>query len=246
MKNRDEGLNKVETVSTIIVNIGTIISWVITLVTALTLIVQPQPIVIPGFFELGKPYTLIFLISILFGYIQLLRHFWHRSHFIKTNIESSFASYLYMSVVKFKRPFVLIGFAIIYVAIAQVEPNGVIGISMITLIFGGSALAAGYFDSSANPIKKFFWGLDDEFSKRWLKRARNQLYSCGYLFTSDFNNLHVDEDEINWAIENYFNRFEFEQDLVLTKRSYRELLEEHYFLEVRFGHLPTRLQKKES
>jgi hypothetical protein len=61
MKNRDENLNRVETVTTIIVNIGTITSWVITVITALTLIAQPQPIVLPGFFELGKPYTITFL-----------------------------------------------------------------------------------------------------------------------------------------------------------------------------------------
>lgn len=244
MKSREEDLNRVEAVTTIIVNIGTIISWIITLVTALTLIAQPQPIVIPGIFELGKPYTIAFLISVLFGYIQVLRHFWRRSGFTKTETENGFGSYLYMSIVKFKRPFVLIGFALILITIAQVEPVGFGIVSAITLIISFGVIMAGFEGSSDNPIRKFFWKLDDEFSKRWLKRVKNQLYDCGYVFTSDFANLDIDENQINWAIENYFNRYEFEQDLVLTKRSYRKLLEDHQFLELRFAHLPTRLKKE--
>lgn len=245
MKNRDEDLNRVETVTTIVVNIGTIISWVITLITALTLIAQPQPIVIPGVFELGKPYTIIFLISVLFGYIQVLRHFWRRSGFTKTEAENGFASYLYMSIVKFRRPFVLVGFALILIAIAQVEPVGFGIISFVTFIVGFSVIMTGFTDSSDNPIRKFFWKLDDELSKRWLKRVKNQLYDCGYVFTSDFANLDIDEHQINWAIENYFNRYEFEQDLVLTKRSHTKLLQDYHFLELRFAHLPTRLKKEQ-
>jgi hypothetical protein len=245
MKNRDEDLNRVETVTTIVVNIGTIISWIITLITALTLIAQPRPIVIPGILELGKPYAITFLISVLFGYIQLLRHFWRRSGFTKTETENGFASYMYMSIVKFKRPFVLLGFAPILIALAQVEPVGFGFISFLTIIISLSVVFAGFEDSSDNPFRNFVWKLDDEFYKRWLKRVKNQLYDCGYVFTTDFANLDIDENQINWAIENYFNRHEFEQDLVLTKRSYRKLLEDHQFLELRFAHLPTRLKKEQ-
>lgn len=242
MKNRDEGLNKFETVTTIIVNIGTIISWVITFITALTLIAQPQPITIPGFFELGKPYILIFLICILFGYLQLLRHFWRRSRFKKKETESSFASYLFMSVIKFKNPFVLVGFAIVFISIGQVEPIGLAVVSMSLLLVGAVALLETYQPgANVSPTTMFFWGLDDEFSKRWLKRVRNQLYGGGYVFTSDFTNLNCGAIQINWAIENYFNRYEFEQDLILTKLGYSG----HYFLELRFNHLPTRLKKEQ-
>jgi len=241
MKNHDEGLSRAESVTTIIVNIGTIVSWIITLITAVTLIAQPQPIVIPGAFELGKPYALTFLVSILFGYIQVLRNFWNRSRFTKSETESSFASYLYASIVKFKRPFVLVGFALILIPLIQLEPVGVSGFLILAIIFGSGYLL--YL--RLNEPEKFRWIFDNEFSTRWLKRVRNQLHECGYVFTSDFNNLRVNEDEANWAIESYFRRYEFEQGLVLTKHFYRKIFEDHYFLELRFDHLPTRLKTKQ-
>lgn len=239
MKNRDEGLSKVESITTIIVNVGTIVSWVITLITAVTLIAQPQPIVIPGVFELGKPYALTFLVSVLFGYLQVLRNFWHRSRLTNSEAESSFGSYLYASIVKFKRPFILVGFAFILIPLGQLEPVGVSVVLIIFFLIGGTYLLYLRLEKP----EKFRWTLDDEFSKRWLKRVRNQLHDYGYVFTSDFNNLNIYEDEVNFAIENYFHRYEFEQGLVLTKHSYKRLFEDHYFLELRFDHLPTRLKK---
>jgi len=240
MKSHDEGLNKVESVTTIIVNIGTIVSWVITLITAMTLIAQPQPLAIPGLFEFGKPYTITFLVSILFGYLQVLRHFWHRSRHRKSEAESSFSSYLYASIIKFKRPFVLVGFALILIPLFQVEPAGTAIVLFFMLFFGGGYLLYLRLDEP----EKFKWKLDDEFSKRWLTRIRNQLHDCGYVFTDDFDNLYVGDDEVNLAIESYFSRYEFEQDLILTKRAVRGLVETRYFLELRFSHLPTRLREK--
>jgi hypothetical protein len=242
MKNRDEELSKVESVTTIIVNIGTILSWIITLITAVTLIAQPQPVVIPGAFELGKPYTLTFLVSILFGYLQMLRHFWHRSRFTKSESESSFISYLFASIVRFKRPFVLIGFVLILIPLFQVEPFGLLFITILVVAFGGGSLL--HTGLEAPEILK--WKLDDEHAKRWLKRVRNRLHEYGYVLSTDFNNLHVDRDAVNYAIENYFDRYEFEQRLVLTKLDISKPLETEpvYFLEVRYSHLPTKMPKK--
>ena len=84
--------------------------------------------------------------------------------------------------------------------------------------------------------QRFFWGLDDELYKRWAKRIKKLLYNNGYVFTSDFDHLGVEQDKVNWAIETYFNRHEFEQDLVLSK-----YLEGEDFFELRFDNLPTRL-----
>jgi hypothetical protein len=242
MKDRNDELGKFETITTIVVNLGTIISWTITLVTALVLIAQPQPIVINGLFELGKPYTVTFLISVLFGYIQLLRHFWRRSRFQKSDTESSFGSYLYTSIAKFRRPIELIGFVIIFIAIFQVEPVGFFVILIIGFVFGLAAILSLAEDSPVT-LKKVIWRLDDEFRKKWLKRIRNQLYDSGYVFTSDFNNFEIDLSVINWAIESYFDQYEFEQDLIFTRHSYTELLESKNFLELRFDHLPTRIKK---
>ena len=214
MKRKDEALGKFETITTIIVNLGTIISWIITFITAFALLVQPTPISIPGFFELGKPYILTFLISILFGYLQLLRRFWRNSQMTKADSESNFGSYLYGSIFKLKRPFVIIGFAVIFIQLYQVEPTATsIFLAVFLLVCGVFAFAM-FDENSPADIKKFVWQIDDEFSKRWTKRVKSQLHDKGYAFTSDFNNLGIDSDEVNWAIEFYFNRYEFEQDLI--------------------------------
>ncbi|MCL4275410.1 MAG: hypothetical protein KJZ77_16175 [Anaerolineales bacterium] len=242
MKSKDETLGKFETITTIIVNLGTIISWVITFITAFALMVQPTPISLPGFFELGKPYKLIFLISILFGYLQLLRRFWRNSKMTKADSENNFSSYLYGSIFKLKRPFVIIGFAVIFIQLYQVEPTTTSIFLAISLLTCGIIAYAMFDEDSPADIKKVVWQIDDEFNKRWIKRVKSQLHDKGYAFTSDFSNLGIDLDEVNWAIEFYFNRYEFEQDLILTKRWYKEQFEEKLFLELRYNHLPTRLK----
>jgi len=242
MKNNNSGneLGKLETITTIIVNIGTIISWVTTLVTALALVAQTEPIKINDIFQIGTPYKIAFLISVLFGYIQLLRHFWTNSRFKKAETESSFAAFLYVSIIKFKRPVVLVGFLIIFAALFQVEPFGFSVLLGLTVLFGGATVMA-FLDTSPEKVKRFFWQADDEFRKRWLKRVKNELYNTGYVHTSDFKHSGVDEGEINWAIEAYFNRYEFEQDLILSKKV--ERFSEKAFLELRFSHLPTLLKE---
>ena len=108
----------------------------------------------------------------------------------------------------------LVGFALILIPVYQIKPVGTNVVLFLFLILGGIYL----FSLRIYAPEKFRWKFIEGFSKRWFKRVRNQLHDCGYVFTSDFNNLNVSSDEVQLAIENYFNRYEFEQDLVLTKK----------------------------
>src|SRR3990172_8900161 len=107
MKRTHDNIDKVESFSTIIVNIGTILSWVFTFFTAFVLTSQPQPISLPGIFELGGSYKLIFLSSIFLAYIQLLKRGWENQKRSAKDVEGTFGSYLYGSTIKLKRPLVL-------------------------------------------------------------------------------------------------------------------------------------------
>lgn len=105
-------IGKIESVSTIIVNIGTIMSWLFAAVTAFALISQPQPIEPLGILKFNVWYKFLFLVSVFLGYIQLLRKSWEnkKRRASRSSIEGNFGSFLYGSVVKLKRPLVLIGF----------------------------------------------------------------------------------------------------------------------------------------
>lgn len=243
MKNQEEGLNTVESITTVIVNLGTIVSWIFTLFTALTLFAQPQPVSIAGLAKLGKGYIIIFLISVLFGYIHLLDYFWRQSRLKNSGVEYSFASFLYGSIVKFRRPLVLVGFAAVFISIYYAEPIVFIVLTILIVI----GLVAFVSTSLKGDSFTIFWQLDDNVYRQWMKRIKTQLNGSGYAFTSDFESL-GSRDKINWAIEVYFNNHEFEQGLILSRHISRSIwgtLSTLEFLEIRFSHLPTRLKKVE-
>ena len=239
MSNKKTAAEKIETLSTIIVNIGTIVSWGLTAFTAFVLTSQPQPIALPGFIELNAWYKLLFFTSILLGYIQVLKTSWEgQKRTTKGNIEGSFGSYLFGSIVKFKRPLIFIGFLIILTLIGTIVFTEIIGLGVaIIFVLFFSSFAFFSLDGWSATKRQF----DDDFRKRWLKRIKNQLYENGCTTTLDFVNLPLERDEINWALQMYFNYYEFEQDLVFTQRFFTP----DYILiyEIRFKNVPSVLQK---
>jgi hypothetical protein len=130
----------VESVSTIIVNIGTILYWVLSAVTAVILNLQPQPIILPGFFELGPVYKLIFYTSVFLGYIQLLKKSWENQKRRGKDVEGTFGSYLFGSAIKLKRPLVFIGFLIILGIISVFMFTELAGLAIMIAFLGGSIL----------------------------------------------------------------------------------------------------------
>ena len=179
MKNREDNLGKVESVTTIIVNIGTIISWVFSVITFSVLASQPEPISLPGIFELNATYKILFLTSIFLGYIQVLRSIWEHRKKTQNEVESSFGGYIYSSLIKLKRPFILIGFLTICGITSNVifEIDILLGVIMCaSSLFGVMFLLTEGSFLLKNARNEF----DDEFRKRWLRRLKKQLYQSGY------------------------------------------------------------------
>jgi hypothetical protein len=229
----------VESVSTIIVNIGTIIYWVLSAVTAVVLNLQPQPIVLPGFFELGAAYKLIFYVSLFLGYIQLLKKNWETSKRRGKDVEGTFGSYLFGSVFKFKRPIVFIGFITILGIIGVFLFAELSILAFFIALFGFAAIVSFLVNGGWNDLVQRY---DDDFRKRWLKRVRNRLYENGHANTSDFLDLPDTEvSEIEWAITTYFRIYEFEQDLLFREKFYREGTETIRVFEIRFKHVLSHL-----
>lgn len=240
MENKKDNIARIESISTIIVNIGTIVSWALTIFTAYVLTSQPQPISLPGVLELNTAYKLLFLVSAFLGYLQLLKRNWENQKRSSKEVESNFASYLYGGVIKLKRPLVFIGFLIILSIIAIVIFTELIGLGVAIIIIG-IATAATIFFSNEPYAERIKWRYDDEFRKRWLKRIKKQLYDDGYATTVDFQNLPMGYDEINWAIKLYFEIYEFEQDLILSQRFIEKKYRQYEICEVRFRHVKSRL-----
>lgn len=240
MENKKDSIDKIESISTVIVNIGTLISWGLTIFTAFVLTSQPQPISLPGFIELNAPYKLLLITSVFFGYIQLLRRQWGIQKRKAKDVEGSFGSYLFGSIIKFKRPLILIGFLIIFTIAGTIIFTEMIGLGITIVLLGISTVVTFFVVGGWEETKRKF---DDEFRKKWIKRVRNQLYESGCTHTLDFTNLPVRSSEINWAIEMYFDMYEFVQDLIFTQRHIEKGISTYRLCEIRFKHVPSRLNE---
>ena len=241
MKQDKDELERVESITTIFVNIGTIISWLFSLFTFFVLAVQPEPISLQGLFELNSAYKILFLVSIFLAYIQVLRRFWLRSKKFLKETEGSFGSYLFGSVIKFKRPLVVLGFLIIFgiTTIVIFETDIFLASMLCVFSFFGAVYL---FTEGKSILEKAKRQLDDDFRKKWLKRVKKQLYQDGYAHTGNFLNLPDDMEEINWAIKTYFDSFEFEQDLVFSQKYIKKDFETYEICEIRFKHVASQIQ----
>jgi hypothetical protein len=75
----DRKLASFSTITEIIVNVGTIGSWVASLVTALVLRVQKNPVIIPGFnITLDANFQFALVVSGVLAYIQYLQGYWKK------------------------------------------------------------------------------------------------------------------------------------------------------------------------
>lgn len=234
-------IDRAESISTIIVNIGTMISWLLTIFTAFVLTSQPKPISLPGILELGTPYKLLFLSSVFLGFVQLLRKGWENQKRRARDIEGTFGSYVYGSVIKFKRPLVFIGFLVILGITAIVAFTAMPWLGPVLVFIGFIAGPAFFVTDGHIYVRRLY---DDEYRKRWLRRIRTRLYEYGCTVSVDFQNLPTTLSEINWALKLYFDRYEFEQDLVFSKKYIEKGLETYEICEIRFENVPSRLPKQ--
>src|SRR5215212_1545588 len=176
MKRNEEGLGKIESVTTVIVNFGQLllwfgqlISWLLTLFTAFVLTSQPQPISLPGILELGPSYKLVFLLSILLGYAQLLRRDWENQRRRGKDIEATFGSFIYGSTIKAKRPLILVGFISLLSVMFILIFSELIALAVLVVIAGIVVVVSFSLYGIWATIKRKY---DDEFRKRWLKRVK--------------------------------------------------------------------------
>jgi hypothetical protein len=235
MKRSDDNIGNVESITTIIVNIGTIAWWIFSIFTAFVLTSQPQPITLPGFLELGPRYKLVFLLSILLGYIQLLKRSWEQQKRRGKDIEGSLGGYIYCSTVKGKRPLVLIGFLSILGVVFALVFTEIIPLAVILVFVVPTTVIMFFLYDGWTTVKRNY---DDDYRKRWLKRIRNQLYQDGSTNTFDFLNLPDSTiSEINWAITLYFELHEFDKDLIFDEGAVERNNRRYNVCEIRFKHV---------
>jgi len=241
MKHSEDRISKIESVTTIIVNFGTIAAWLFSFFTVIVLNIQPQPISLPGVVTLGAGYKLLFLVSIFLAYFQLLKRSWEQQKRHGKDVEGTFGSYIYGSTIKGKRPLVSIGFVALLGIILGLIFTQIIWFAIILcfgFLVGGAALSDA--DLRAD-IKRHF---DDEYRKRWLRRIRDQLHTDGRSHSGNFMTLpDVTLDEINWAIKMYFEMYEFEQRLAIDDDTVEHNSLHYTIYELRFRHVPSILRK---
>jgi len=226
-KDTDKKLGRFSTILEIITNLGQILTWVLGVGSAYVLNIQTKPIVVPGIditLDLGFQFAL--LISAMLGYVHFLQKFWEKNK-EGLHLSYSFLDFSFWDLPRLKQPLLLIpiviGLAIsIQVSIKSYWLLSILGVILI-LISGFIYYRFSYHLSPQRRYEALYnlWEDDPEWFERWSKRITKQMDLYIGVRVRDLReagNSYSQEDtlEINYALRKYFEKFEFEEDLVLT------------------------------
>lgn len=192
--------------------------------------IQTKPIVVPGIditLDLGFQFAL--LISAMLGYIHFLQKFWEKNS-EKLKLSNSFIDFSLWDLLRLKQPLLLIPIVIALAIFIQVSIKSywlmAIFIAVVLLIGYFSYLRFKYHLSPERRYEKLIqsWEGNNEWFDRWTKRIRKvlELYIAVRtrdLYKSGMNNSDEDTLEIEMALYAYFQKHEFEEDLVLMHLS---------------------------
>lgn len=245
-ESRKKTFENVEQATTIFANIVTIILAIVPIASLLfgiftffTLSIQPEPIEFQSF-ELGITFKFIFFVCIFWSYIAALKTIWKATRERNQETESKFKYYVFAAF-KLKRPVILAGFLVLLATGVGVFPEfaSVIFLLIILMLFITGFNHLESRTSEVTWLRKLKWSFDGGFHKIWEQRIKNRLsQSEGYVNSADFYDMNIKVDEINFALQQYFDEHEFSQNLRL-----KVIKKEFYFdvYELRFSNLETKL-----
>ena len=226
----DKKLNRFSTIVEIITNLGTIGSWILGAGSAYVLNIQKFPVVVPGIdIALDLNFQFALIVCALLAYIHFLQSYWKRNK-EKLFLADSFTDFSFWELPRLKQPLLLIPITIILVVSIQISAKSDWLVSILLLILGITAYSIiTRFKYNLSPHRKYEilmqrWSNDYEWLERWIKRISPKLETYGYVKVSDLYEVGIGSNEradieIGFALGEYFEKYEFEQDLVLLRTS---------------------------
>lgn len=229
-KTSDKKLGRFSTILEIITNLGQIASWILGIGSAYILNIQKTPIAIPGIditLDLGFQFAL--LISVMLGYIHFLQDYWEKN-IEKQKLSDSFTDFCFWDLPRLRKPLLLIPIVIAFAIFIQVSIKSywLLGIFLSILILLGYFVFQkfNYHLSPSRNHEKLMseWRNSNEWFEKWSKRIKGQLTRNIGVRESDLYESGIrysDEArlEILFALNLYFEKYEFEDDLILVTRS---------------------------
>ncbi len=237
----DKKLNRVSIIFELIVNVGTIASWILGLFSAFVLTTQPSPIALPGInFPLSASYQFVLWISALLAYMHFLRRYWEKNQ-SSQKFSDSFGAYIFRDLLHLKQPLLLTPFILaiaigIQIAIKGASNNEPL-ITTLYVIIGAVTffvvvmsqviiLSDGVSDDKVYEE----WNKSERLKERWINRIRKKLEVQESVNTEDFITLPLPprwaDKHINWALEMYFYKFEMEENLSLDSSPAKRIVED--------------------
>lgn len=222
----DKKLNRLSTILEIITNLGTIASWVLGIGSAYLLNVQKTPVIVPGIdFTLDLGFQFSLLISAMLGYIHFLQTYWEKNR-DKRNLSTSFVDFSLWDLPRLRQPLLLIPIVVALAIFIQVSIKSYLLIAILVvivlLVVYFSYLRFKYHLSPERRYEKLVqsWQGNEEWLDKWSKRIRivMKAYIAVHsrdLYKSGMNRSDEDTLEIGMALYAYFQKYEFEEDLVL-------------------------------
>lgn len=226
-KDTDKKLNRVSTIIEIATNLGTIVSWLLGIVSAYALNIQKFPVVIPGInFTLDIGFQFSLVVSAVLAYIHFLMSHWNK-HKGSKGFSDGFFEFVFWDLPNLKQPLLLIPFVFTIAICIQLSLNSIL-VAIISILFLGAIIFILYFVFSYHfsPERRYeklpgVWEQDDNLKSRWEERIRRELIEHQWrvrtsnFYDSGFIKGEEDKLQIEWALRKYFEKFELEQFLIL-------------------------------
>jgi hypothetical protein len=191
--------------------------------------IQKISIIVPGIditLDLGFQFAL--LISAMLGYIYFLQKYWERNA-ENSKLSNSFTDFAFWDLPRLKRPLLLIPIVIAFAIFIQVSIKS----SWLLMIFLSIIMLVGIFvfkrfQYFLSPDRNYEmlvenWRDDNEWLERWSRRIRKQLSMyIGVrerdLYEAGKSKNKINKIEIVVALHQYFEKYEFDEDLILMRR----------------------------
>jgi len=182
------------------------------LIATLALASQSTPVQFPGInVALGTTYQMVLWLSACLAYVQFLRSFWKKKLKQGDLKEGLFSLFIINDLLKLHYPLLLIPLLALLGVFLEIATVGV-----WILLFIGAFLAISILIA---PQYSFQTGTT--VTEKWFQRIEQQLREKGVISTETFAECGYSmsqHEEINWALNKYFEKFEISQSLILTPK----------------------------
>jgi hypothetical protein len=211
-------IKKVVDITQIGANIAQVVLVVVPVITSLGSVVatlalasQSTPVQFPGInVALGTTYQMVLWLSACLAYVQFLRSFWKKKLKQGDLKEGLFSLFIINDLLKLHYPLLLIPLLALLGVFLEIATVGV-----WVLLFIGAFLAMGVL------ITPHSFQTGDTVTEKWFQRIEQQLREKGIISTETFEECGYSmsrHEEINWALNKYFEKFEISQSLILTPK----------------------------